>query len=187
MIKIRCNTFETNSSSSHSLVIRKDNTFYEDESVYYTKEEIQDELSWLLSDDKKTYGKSWCDWYYGRAPFRILTTFRDKLSYAYANYYYDKDKVKELLDIIRKYIPEIKKFGKVKDVGVDEPWLAGWLEKYNLSLEEFLTNRKYTVICDGDEYNIWMDMVDTGIIDLNAAENIKTSKQLDKELGLGEM
>ena len=57
MIKIRYNTFETNSSSSHSLVIRKDNTFYEDESVYYTKEEIQDELSWLLSDDKKTYGK----------------------------------------------------------------------------------------------------------------------------------
>ena len=182
MIKIRCNTFETNSSSSHSLVIRKDNTFYEDESVHYTKEEIQDELSWLLSDDKNTYGKSWCDWYYGRAPFRILTTFRDKLSYAYANCYYDKDKVKELLDVMRKYIPEIKKFGDVEDVGVDEQWLAGWLEKYNLSLEEFLTNRKYIVICDGDEYNIWMDMVDTGIIDLNAAENIKTSKQLDKEL-----
>ena len=42
MIKIRCNIFETNSSSSHSLVIRKDNTFYEDESIYYTKEEIQE-------------------------------------------------------------------------------------------------------------------------------------------------
>lgn len=171
MITIRCNTFETNSSSSHSLVIREENTFHDYENFCYTKEEIIDELDWLLSEDKKVYGKSWCDWYYGRFPFKILTTFRDKLSYAYACFHNDENKVNELINVVKEYIPTLERFCDVQDVGTDDSCLQSWLNTYNISLRDYLINRKYIVICDGDEYNIWASMVNCGVVDLDCIEN----------------
>lgn len=47
---------------------------------------------------------------------------------------------------------------------VDENILGGFLKKENISLEEFLINKKYVVICDGDEYCVYNDMKKAGLI-----------------------
>ena len=54
---------------------------------------------------------------------------------------------------------------------VDEDILSGFLEKENISLEEFITNKKYIVIQDGDEYGYWDDMKQTGLVNLDAIDH----------------
>lgn len=54
---------------------------------------------------------------------------------------------------------------------VDEDILSEFLEKEKVSLEEYLTNKKYVVIQDGDEYNYWRDMKNAGLIDMNAIDH----------------
>ena len=154
MIQIRRNTFETNSSSSHSLVIMTDNIIKEKgEDLYLTHDEM---LESLYKVSRGIY-KPWNDnWYFGRSPFRPLNTFEKKLQYAYANCGDDKDKIKEVTDTLKELVPE----------------LFSWLEKYNISLKEFLTNKKYVVIQDGDEYCIWKDLIDCGLIDKKVIENM---------------
>lgn len=53
---------------------------------------------------------------------------------------------------------------------VDEDILSGFLERENISLEEYLTNKKYVVICDGDEYCYYRDMKNAGLINMDAIE-----------------
>ena len=47
---------------------------------------------------------------------------------------------------------------------VDENIFGRFLKKENISLEEFLINKKYVVICDGDEYCVYDDMKKAGLI-----------------------
>lgn len=54
---------------------------------------------------------------------------------------------------------------------VDENILSGFLKDENISLEEFLTSKKYVVIQDGDEYCYWSDMKKTGLINMKAIEH----------------
>ena len=102
MIQIRRNTFETNSSSSHSLVIMTDNIIKENgEDLYFTHDEMLESLHRV---SRGTY-KPWNDnWYFGRAPFRVLDTFEWKLQYTYANCGEDEDKIKEVTDIFNKSV-----------------------------------------------------------------------------------
>lgn len=53
---------------------------------------------------------------------------------------------------------------------VDENILIRFLEKENITLEEFLLNKKYVIVVDGDEYCIWKDFKNTGLIDLGMIE-----------------
>lgn len=53
---------------------------------------------------------------------------------------------------------------------VDEDILSGCLRKSGTSLEEFLTNKKYIVIQDGDEYCVFDDLKECGLIDREAIE-----------------
>lgn len=50
---------------------------------------------------------------------------------------------------------------------VDEDILSGFLEKENISIEEFLLNKRYVVIQDGDEYCYWHDIKKTGLINMD--------------------
>lgn len=170
MIQIRQNIFETNSSSSHSLVIMTDNIIKEKgEDLYLTHDEM---LEGLYRVSRGIY-KPWNDnWYFGRSPFRPLNTFEKKLQYAYANCGDDKDKIKEVTDTLKELVPEVKKVSIPENLGVDDWELFSWLEKYNVSLKEFLTNKKYVVIQDGDEYCIWKDLINYGLIDKKVIENI---------------
>ena len=96
MKQIRNSVFETNSSSMHSLVIRNDNTYEENESRYYTKEEIKDNVWWWIRKDSTVCDLSHDDLYFGRAPFMILDSFMAKFKYALANGYSEK----ELLQVL---------------------------------------------------------------------------------------
>ena len=53
---------------------------------------------------------------------------------------------------------------------VDEDVLSGFLSKENISLEEFLINKKYVVIQDGDEYCYWIHMKKTGLVNMDKIE-----------------
>lgn len=107
--QVRKNVFETNSSSMHSLVITKT-------SDKYTSEEIMKDI--YLSDDNSTNEEDciWKIWdedklYFGRSPFKVLSSFRDKWLYALASLVGEyNDKVyKELERIAKKNIVGLKK------------------------------------------------------------------------------
>lgn len=87
--QVRKSVWETNSSSMHSCAITKKNA-----NVRMTREEIRHEFyldeDWYREhhkNDKKEVIKidPW-DNEFGRSPFNVLVTFRDKLAYAIAEY-----------------------------------------------------------------------------------------------------
>jgi len=54
---------------------------------------------------------------------------------------------------------------------VDEDILSNFLKKENISLEEYLINKKYIVIQDGDEYCYWKDMKRTGLVNMETIDH----------------
>lgn len=54
---------------------------------------------------------------------------------------------------------------------VDEDMLSGFLKKEDISIEEFLMNKRYVVIQDGDEYCYWEDIKDTGLINMDIIDH----------------
>ena len=174
MIQIRDNTFETNSSSSHSLIIT-------DFDGKYTPEEMMKGI--YLWEDKETrmYERN-LEFY--RSPFSLLATFESKSRYAIASS--QGHLADEVEKIWRKYIPNFNGFkfdmkteeydyDKKEWVDLDEPkpiyggtddyQIEGWLKSYNVNLEDFLTMRRYMVVCDGDEKREWYHILDSGLVD----------------------
>ena len=174
MKQIRRNVFETNSSSSHSLVITTDNE-------HYTREEIN--KNFYMTDGIVRLWESSLEFY--RSPFNMLVTFKDKLRYAIASS--NGNLVDECREICKKYVDRFADFefdtkdyvwdSEVKDYvetddpipnygGTDDYQIEGWLKHYNISLEEFLTNKRYIVVVDGDEYCVWSNIKDSGLVDV---------------------
>lgn len=174
MKQIRRNVFETNSSSSHSLVITTDNE-------HYTREEIN--KNFYMTDGIVRLWESSLEFY--RSPFDMLVTFKDKLRYAIASS--NGNLVDECREICKKYVDGFTDFefdtkdyvwdSEVKDYvetddpipnygGTDDYQIEGWLKHYNISLEEFLTNKRYIVVVDGDEYCVWSNIKDSGLVDV---------------------
>ena len=174
MIQIRDNTFETNSSSSHSLIIT-------DFDGKYTLEEMMKGI-YLWEDKETRMYESNLEFY--RSPFSLLATFESKSRYAIASS--QGHLADEVEKIWHKYIPNFNGFkfdmkteeydyNKKEWVDLDEPkpiyggtddyQIEGWLKSYNVSLEDFLTMRRYMVVCDGDEYREWCHILDSGLVD----------------------
>ena len=197
--QIRRGVFETNSSSMHSLVVKK-------VSEYFTEQEVRDSM---YVNDEGMIHIYHDDMYYGRSPFQVLTSVKDKAFYTLASMCKHKnDAVYNIVcATIRSYIPEFKDFdlsfraethdkkyytkeamnewfGKDNyvevgdqyvcwgyDVGsVDEDILTGFLNKEGIGIAEFLKNKRYIVIVDGDEYCIYKDMKRCGLINKNEIE-----------------
>ena len=173
MKQIRRNVFETNSSSSHSLVITTDNE-------HYTREEIN--KNFYMTDGIVRLWESSLEFY--RSPFDMLVTFKDKLRYAIASS--NGNLVDQCRKLCCKYVDGFVDFefdtkdyvwdSKVNDYveadepipnygGTDDYQIEGWLKKYNVSLEEFLTNKRYIVVVDGDEYAIYDHIKKSGLFD----------------------
>ena len=173
MKQIRRNVFETNSSSSHSLVITTDDE-------HYNREEINKDF--YMTDGIVRLWESSLEFY--RSPFDMLVTFRDKLRYAIASS--NGNLVDECREICKKYVDGFIDFefdtkdyvwdSEVKDYvetnepipnygGTDDYQIEGWLKSYNVSLEEFLTNKRYIVVVDGDEYAIYDHIKKSGLFD----------------------
>lgn len=87
--QIRKKCFETNSSSMHSLIVTKKN-----ENARMTQKEIRDEFylneKWYKErhkdDEKEVVEINLWNNDFGRSPFTVLTSFKDKLAYAIAEY-----------------------------------------------------------------------------------------------------
>ena len=184
---IRKNTFETNSSSMHSLVITKKAKPYDswDKELYH------------YGDTFELYGC--CDTNtFGRHPFEVLSSPKDKLRYYVAHYIgfkKDKSKIKPVKELIHKLTgcdkrkiiltyeeleswrstKPVKSYGwaGVNDTGED---VFDYIEENNISLEEFITDPRYTIIVDGDEYQEFKKMFLKGFIDLDNIEYISSGK-----------
>lgn len=170
-IQVRRNVFETNSSSMHSLVILKEDRLF-------TKNELTDGM-YL---HKNGVWDIWMDddLYFGRSPFQCLATFESKVRYAIASlccYRSDEEKkstFEKIKEIVLEAIPECKDVElptdnysekeKVIYGSVDDDILSGFLKKNNIELKDFLLNKKYVVIVDGDEYCIYDELKKSGII-----------------------
>lgn len=152
IITIRSGVFETNSSSSHSICIRNDRN-----DLCVDRENIVDNILNGRGEWKIT------GMYFGRSPFRYLSKFSEKIIYALANGIDYRD----IEDIVKEFVPEFTEFKFVTESGggcTDDYILSGWLEHHSVSLRDFLTKDSYFVICDGDEYCIYSDMIKSGII-----------------------
>ena len=167
--QIRRGVFETNSSSQHSLCIMKNNS-------HYTSNEILKEF--CLWDDKET-GEEDCIWHvddddleFGRSPFRALGTFYDKWLYACASLVLEY-KVAWGIDTIEYWENDRGYFCFERPyVGyVDEDMLSGFLKREKVSLEEYLTNKKYIVIQDGDETCYWSDMKNLRLVNMDVIDH----------------
>lgn len=174
MKQIRRNVFETNSSSSHSLVITTDDE-------HYTREEINKNF-YMSEKGIVRLWESSLEFY--RSPFDMLATFKDKLRYAIASS--NGNLVDQCRELCQKYVNGFVDFefdtkdyiwdSNVKDYveadepipnygGTDDYQIEGWLKYYNVSLEEFLTNKRYIVVVDGDEYAIYDHIKKSGLFD----------------------
>lgn len=197
MKQIRRNVFETNSSSSHSLVITTDNE-------HYTREEIN--KNFYMTDGIVRLWESSLEFY--RSPFDMLVTFKDKLRYAIASS--NGNLVDQCRELCYKYVDgfvdfefdtkdyvwdsEVKDYVETDDPipnygGTDDYQIEGWLKYYNVSLEEFLTNKRYIVVVDGDEYAIYDRIKKSGLFDTSkiihdsyAEEQEEWHKQYLKQL-----
>ena len=87
--QIRWGCHETNSSSMHSLILTKKNN-----NICMTQEEIRDEFylnkEWYKerhkNDEEEIVSIDPWENEFGRSPFTVLSSFRDKLAYAVAEY-----------------------------------------------------------------------------------------------------
>ena len=231
---IRSGCFETNSSSQHSICVTKIDEHQIIKDWDRNKEPSPDVEEIYLSDGKWRLRD--LDDGYGRWPFRILTTFEDKLKYAMCEYLgnlYPDDPTYDVIyndfkAIVRELVPEFKDFNintkevdiyldedgnqishkdliydgwengepiycyngedgenhrvvidedevyEIPDIGTIDHQSVGLLKNFikdkGISLKEFLTNKKYIIIVDGDEICDWEKYKASGIIDLDNIE-----------------
>lgn len=208
--QIRNGVFETNSSSMHSIIVTKND-------VHIKPEEMKDRFNYLYVDKNGVLDLRYSEISegYGRSPFQLLFSFKDKLMYCMCHdlgyIYATNPEFSEIIskyeDICKKYIEGFKKFdlytheimiykdkngnvvpeykifyddddeGKlcyysdneiifineddldfqdVPDIGMidhqSQYLLDHVLKQENIDVEEFLTNKKYVIVIDGDEY-----------------------------------
>lgn len=161
MLQIRQGVFETNSSSSHSLVIKK-------QGGKYTHEELMENFGWCLDvPGREGYWRPWSDdLYFGRSPFQVLAGFREKLAYAYANT--APANWDDVTAVAHEIMPEylgVQTRGGDMWYGTDDMALYDWLNEAGVSLREFLEDSRYVVICDDDEYCVWDSLKQSGLVD----------------------
>ena len=163
MLQIRRNVFETNSSSSHSIVVMKEAP---------ARDKLTDMMDWFFSQRELHFYED--DLSFGRAPFDVLDDWYGRLRYALALFAYDDVMRDRITEILRKRLPNFEEF-----VFPQEPWynededdteyqyfygsvdhqsmdlLSKFLTDHDISLEDFIFDDRYIVIIDGDEYHVF--------------------------------
>lgn len=115
--QIRYGLFETNSSSSHSLVVTKNDKVLTKEDFLH-EGEPWDENKEYIYIYKNKWDTTWEDnLYFGRSPFVLLTSVNDKARYALASFcgdysgHTDEQKVEyynEILEALNSVLPELE-------------------------------------------------------------------------------
>ena len=104
------------------------------------------------------------DIHFGRSPYRVLGTVEGKARYALAGYGADEARRAEILSIVREVYPEIMEiaFPTYSYSGsVDYGYVEDDCMPVDVSLRDFILDKRYVVISDGDEYCVWSDFKDT--------------------------
>lgn len=164
---IRQETFETNSSSMHSLVITKN-------SDVVTPKMFEEDYYIPKDGTLSIFSRE--ELYFDRAPFRILSTPLEKLEYLIAQS--TKEERNTLIETFKKIYPKVKEiefpryyseegvfYGEVDHQS--KGFVKDFLEKHDISIEQFLKEKKYNIIIDGDEYCEWEKVKKSGLIDLD--------------------
>lgn len=178
MINIRTGVFETNSSSNHAFVIRKNNQEPESYTPYADKDGVLRLNSYKLE--------------FGRAPFEVLYDPYRKACYAIASF--GEERFNEIEDILKEVYPYIKKIELPTEWDYDDeldkdtkaPYygyidhqstglLSDVMSNYNITLKEFITDPRYVIMVDGDEYDVFGDLIRTKFITKENTEDIYRS------------
>ena len=176
MITIRRGVFETNSSSSHSIVMMK-----RDNPTKTIGDSNMVDGDWMV--DKNGVMKFWYepDLEFGRSPFELLTSWERRLAYAIASYANDENKINEIEEICKKRIAGFVEFKFPESrYGYNHGYidhqsyglLQNTLKELQISLEEFIFNDRYIVVIDGDEYCVFDTLMDTDMFNKDAVEKI---------------
>lgn len=192
MKQVRYSCFETNSSSMHSLIIKKQDN-------YLTTDELEEELGILrLGRDKWANEENsnkidlWIhshdDITFGRTPFKVLTSVKEKLKYYIASECNSKEDIIKVENTLKEIFSNIEEItfasNWFKDWGNGDYDQYGYAQNYggfkkalienNIDLKELITNSKYLVIVDGDEYQEFESMKDSGLINFKDIYKIYT-------------
>lgn len=171
MIKIRNSVFETNSSSMHSLVIKKNGTMITADKA---KEDFyaHDGVLEIWNDDAV---------YFDRYPFEILTKPLRKFEYLVASFAKNEKVRNEIIELYKAELglkdiifPSVYSDEYEPNYGCVDHQSIGlvtkYLEKNKISFKDFIFNDKYVIIIDGDEYGAWENAKESGIINLEEIE-----------------
>lgn len=173
-ISIRESVFETNSSSMHTIAVRK-----RGKKIPIGKGMDTNYIS-LWDGRYSIYDED--DISFERWPFKILTTFMEKMLYYIASVSWKHEKdiedwlKKEIYPIIKKYYHEFKYiefplegyyiskkfYGYVDHESND--LMENFLRSRNISLEDFCADNKYVIFIDGDEYNFVEKYMKDGLL-----------------------
>lgn len=185
---VRSNVFETNSSSMHSIAVSH-------REGKYTEEEIKESFKWYAKRNKDEsapleikFSNDWMkhnrDLDFGRAPFDLLYTYCDKLRYYIASqkYIWTDEDYANFIEELKELHPFIKSisfdknssYPKYDDTQYDygsvdhesSSVLFNFLTEKGLSIEDFLKDKSYVIIVDGDEYGVTNHLLDAKIISL---------------------
>lgn len=175
---IRRGVFETNSSSMHSIVVTKNELTNDNHDDYFHVWGYSNKIHFWHGDIE-----------FDRSPFEVLVTARDKLRYAYASFFgYEArehvdedgnpdDELRERMESFDSVVASV--FDGYTGMDYydslnDDEWgyvdhessslLRDFLNKEDISLEEFLRNPKYIVVIDGDEYQVFKSMKEANLI-----------------------
>lgn len=175
MLQVRRGVFETNSSSSHSIVMMK-----------ASKPFALAKDDWRLSYIERNggelyfYGDRLC---FGRTPFDILSDWAGRLRCAIASSTTDEE-ISHLEEICRRRIPHFVRFkfdkSEREDGSPDRGYvdhqscgtLKAALKEFGISVEEFIFNDRYIVVVDGDEFNVFDAFMNSGMFNEDAVEEI---------------
>jgi len=167
MFKVRSGCFETNSSSSHAMIVLK-----EDKPLPKMIEQ-----EWHLHNGKLSIYHN--DLLFERSPFDVLIDWYHRMCYAIASFGEESyDKIEAILYKRIDGIQEIEIWGGRDDdyykYGYVDHQSAGLLKhflfKNDIDLEDFIFNDRYIVIIDGDEYGVYDTMVESGLINIDLIE-----------------
>lgn len=185
---VRRASFETNSSSMHSIIVTK-NDIHVDENILWDRNKENDFDTVYIRNGEWNLGRVED---YGRHPFEILTTFEEKTKYALCEYLghlypddpeYDKI-LNEFKEIVRDIFPEFKDFyfyTQDEDIYVDSEGnhimrkdlhYDYWNDKENRCEYYYVDKEgnKHPAILDEEDY---MEVFDIGSIDHQSAGLLK--------------
>ena len=168
--QIRKSVWESNSSSMHSLVVTKKN-----ENIRMTQAEIRKEFyldeEWYKkrhkNDEKEVVEIDPWENDFGRSPFSVLSSFRDKLAYAVAEYCGDNYRIESYLQA-EKTFDEIFAPLLVRLIGCDEVKWNKW------------DDRHFAIYSGGGEYFDEVEEVDYHDLILIGSDEINSIPKDDR-------